>query len=180
MRFCIFFAKYILLTKKYINSIIKINKAKELYTMNIFFKDEIFKLKNDFKTLSNNTEFIPVSIGKDFGLGSYISAFSLNNVNAERKETQPIVADEKILATEYSLPLKRDDFLFVTSPFGVREDPLDPSKKQMHSGMDIRCDKEILMATESNGKVVKVAALATPVRSISGHPQRVPFFTFCL
>ena len=53
--------------------------------MNIFFKDEIFKLKNDFKTLSNNTEFIPVSIGKDFGLGSYISAFSFNNVNAERK-----------------------------------------------------------------------------------------------
>lgn len=81
---------------------------------------------------------------------------SIGQPNAEMKELQPIVADDNILATEYTLPLKRDDFLFVTSPFGVREDPLDPSKKQMHSGMDIRCDKEILMATESNGKVVKV------------------------
>lgn len=81
---------------------------------------------------------------------------STGQANAEMREPQPIVVDDKILVTEYSLPLKRDDFLFVTSPFGVREDPLDPSKKQMHSGMDIRCDKEILMATESNGKIVKV------------------------
>lgn len=81
---------------------------------------------------------------------------TIGHSHPEIKDSQPIVVDENIKSTEYSLPLKREDYLFVTSPFGAREDPLDPSKKQMHSGMDIRCDREILMATESNGKVVKV------------------------
>lgn len=57
---------------------------------------------------------------------------------------------------EYSFPLKRDEFLFVTSPFGMRPDPLDPTRQQMHKGMDIRCDNEAVLATEKNGKVVAV------------------------
>ncbi len=56
----------------------------------------------------------------------------------------------------YSFPLKREEFLFVTSPFGMRTDPTDPSKKQMHKGMDIRCDNEAVLATEKGGKVVAV------------------------
>lgn len=56
----------------------------------------------------------------------------------------------------YSFPLKREEFLFVTSPFGMRTDPADPSKKQMHKGMDIRCDNEAVLATEKDGKVVAV------------------------
>lgn len=56
----------------------------------------------------------------------------------------------------YSFPLKREEFLFVTSPFGMRTDPTDPSKKQMHKGMDIRCDNEAVLATEKDGKVVAV------------------------
>lgn len=56
----------------------------------------------------------------------------------------------------YSFPLKREEFLFVTSPFGMRIDPTDPSKKQMHKGMDIRCDNEAVLATEKDGKVVAV------------------------
>lgn len=57
---------------------------------------------------------------------------------------------------DYSFPLKREEFLFVTSPFGMRKDPTDPSKKQMHKGMDIRCDNEAVLATEKDGKVVAV------------------------
>ena len=56
----------------------------------------------------------------------------------------------------YSFPLKREEFLFVTSPFGMRTDPTDPSKQQMHKGMDIRCDNEAVLATEKDGKVVAV------------------------
>ena len=56
----------------------------------------------------------------------------------------------------YSFPLKREEFLFVTSPFGMRTDPTDPSRKQMHKGMDIRCDNEAVLATEKDGKVVAV------------------------
>lgn len=57
---------------------------------------------------------------------------------------------------DYSFPLKREEFLFVTSPFGMRTDPTDPLKKQMHRGMDIRCDNEAVLATEKDGKVVAV------------------------
>lgn len=57
---------------------------------------------------------------------------------------------------DYSFPLKREEFLFVTSPFGMRTDPTDPSKKQMHKGMDIRCDNEAVLVTEKDGKVVAV------------------------
>lgn len=57
---------------------------------------------------------------------------------------------------DYSFPLKREEFLFVTSPFGMRTDPTDPSKKQMHKGMDIQCDNEVVLATEKDGKVVAV------------------------
>ena len=57
---------------------------------------------------------------------------------------------------DYSFPLKREEFLFVTSPFGMRTDPTDPSRKQMHKGMDIRCDNEAVLATEKDGKVVAV------------------------
>lgn len=57
---------------------------------------------------------------------------------------------------DYSFPLKRDEFLFVTSPFGMRKDPTDPSRQQMHKGIDIRCDNEAVLATENDGKVVAV------------------------
>ncbi len=59
-------------------------------------------------------------------------------------------------SADYSFPLKRNEFLFVTSPFGMRQDPLNPDQQQMHKGIDIRCDNEALLATENNGKVVAV------------------------
>ena len=57
---------------------------------------------------------------------------------------------------DYSFPVSRKDFLFITSPFGMRQDPMDKSKQQMHKGIDIRTNHEAVLATESNGKVVSV------------------------
>ena len=56
----------------------------------------------------------------------------------------------------YSLPLKREEFMLVTSPFGNRRDPMDHSKMQFHKGIDISCKNEALLATENNGKVIGV------------------------
>ena len=56
----------------------------------------------------------------------------------------------------YSLPLKREEFMLVTSPFGNRRDPMNHSKTQFHKGIDISCKNETLLATENNGKVVGV------------------------
>lgn len=60
------------------------------------------------------------------------------------------------VADSYSFPVRRDEFLFVTSPFGNRTDPMDPSKTQTHKGIDIRADNDPVLATENNGKVVAV------------------------
>ncbi len=57
---------------------------------------------------------------------------------------------------QYSFPLDRKEFLFVTSAFGNRKDPMNPSQTQFHKGIDINCKNEPLLATENNGKVVAV------------------------
>lgn len=56
----------------------------------------------------------------------------------------------------YSFPVERAEFMFVTSPFGMRTDPMDAGKQQMHKGIDIRCKGYAVLATENNGKVVAV------------------------
>lgn len=56
---------------------------------------------------------------------------------------------------DYSFPVERKEFLFVTSPFGMRQDPAD-GKERMHTGIDIRCDGDTVLATEKDGKVVAV------------------------
>ena len=58
--------------------------------------------------------------------------------------------------TGYSFPVEREEFLFITSPFGTRQDPLDSTKQQMHKGVDIRCKGDAVLATENGGKVVAV------------------------
>lgn len=57
---------------------------------------------------------------------------------------------------KYSFPLLRETYLFITSPFGMRQDPMDKSKQQMHKGIDIRCKHDAVLATENGGKVVAV------------------------
>lgn len=56
----------------------------------------------------------------------------------------------------YSFPLKRDEFMLVTSLFGVRTDPMDSSKQQMHKGIDIQTKQDDVLATENHGKVIAV------------------------
>ena len=41
--------------------------------------------------------------------------------------------------------------MLVTSPFGMRQDPLDETKQQMHKGIDIQTKHEAVLATEDNG-----------------------------
>lgn len=46
--------------------------------------------------------------------------------------------------------------MLVTSPFGMRQDPMDSSKQQMHKGIDIRTRQDNVLATEDKGKIVAV------------------------
>lgn len=63
---------------------------------------------------------------------------------------------QSVATNAYSFPVEREEHLFVTSPFGMRTDPLDADKQQMHKGIDIRCRADAVLATENNGKVVAV------------------------
>ena len=56
---------------------------------------------------------------------------------------------------DYSFPVERKEFLSSPSPFGMRQDPAD-GKERMHTGIDIRCDGDTVLATEKDGKVVAV------------------------
>lgn len=56
----------------------------------------------------------------------------------------------------YSFPVDREEFLFITSPFGNRQDPMDATRQQMHKGIDIKTNHEAVLATENGGKVVSV------------------------
>lgn len=77
--------------------------------------------------------------GKDFGV-------SQNS----RQQSEPAQI------AHYAFPLESKEFLLVTSPFGMRTDPMDHSKQQMHKGIDLWADHAKLFATEDGGKVVAV------------------------
>ena len=68
-------------------------------------------------------------------------------------EENPLRESEN--AKEYSFPVEREEFLFITSPFGMRQDPIDGTKR-MHTGIDIRCKSDAVLATEKGGKVVAI------------------------
>ena len=82
----------------------------------------------------------------------------MNRMQAEGQQFGAEVAPLGTAAaeTEYSFPVQREEFLFITSPFGVRQDPMDAAKQQTHMGIDIRCKGDAVLATESGGKVVAV------------------------
>lgn len=72
-------------------------------------------------------------------------------------EQNPLRGEEKAATEkEYSFPVERKEFLFVTSTFGMRQDPMNKEKQQMHKGLDIRCNGDAVLATENGGKVVSV------------------------
>ena len=57
---------------------------------------------------------------------------------------------------QYAMPVKRSEFMLVTSPYGQRQDPMDSSKTQIHHGIDIKTNKESVLATENGGTVIGV------------------------
>ena len=102
--------------------------------------------------------------GKQFGVEQ--NARSTASASVSSEDTKSVgrassSSPDKQIASQkangqYSFPVKRDDFLFITSPFGMRQDPMDKSKQQMHKGIDIRARKDDVLATENGGKVVAV------------------------
>ena len=102
--------------------------------------------------------------GKKFGVEQNARNSTSASVAAEDTSTKSAgkaSSSDKQTASQkgngqYSFPVKRDDFLFITSPFGMRQDPMDKSKQQMHKGIDIRARKDDVLATENGGKVVAV------------------------
>ncbi len=58
--------------------------------------------------------------------------------------------------SEYSMPVQRSEFMLITSPYGKREDPINKGKTQIHHGIDIKTNKDKMLATENNGVVIGV------------------------
>src|SRR5574344_716151 len=96
---------------------------------------------------------------------------SFGTAQNERQTTEPSKSVETVaekgteknttqssltMSGNYSFPVKREEFLFITSPFGMRQDPLHSDKQQMHKGIDIRAKHDDVLATEDHGKVVAV------------------------
>lgn len=75
------------------------------------------------------------------------------NIGASENRTESAVQQQE---AAYSFPLRREEFMFVTSAFGNRKDPLDKSRTQLHRGIDIACRRDDVLATENEGRVVAV------------------------
>lgn len=88
--------------------------------------------------------------------GSPLAAPSVRSENNPRQAASEERVQDKRPNGKYSFPLLRETYLFITSPFGMRQDPMDKSKLQMHKGIDIRCKHDAVLATENDGKVVAV------------------------
>lgn len=68
-------------------------------------------------------------------------------------EGNPLHSGEKQENAEaYSFPVEREEFLFVTSAFGMRQDPMDKDKQQMHTGLDIRCKGDAVLGHRERRK----------------------------
>lgn len=99
--------------------------------------------------------------GKKFGTeNNPISSKASNQLQSDQTSKK---AKEKgntgfLLADgEYSMPVKREEFMLVTSNYGTRKDPLNHSKTQFHQGIDIKAKSESVLATENNGRIVKAS-----------------------
>lgn len=58
--------------------------------------------------------------------------------------------------SSYAMPIKRSDMLLITSPFGMRDDPINKGQKQFHKGIDINSKYEPVYATEDKGRVTAI------------------------
>lgn len=121
---------------------------------------ECFKLSpDDYKGWTETIAKAGYASGKEYAtqLQRIIEINGLDKYDKMVMEQKALaVSENKSNALEYSFPLEREEYLFITSPFGSRKDPLDSTKEQMHQGIDIRCNFEKVLSTENNGKVVSV------------------------
>ena len=92
-----------------------------------------------------------VSVIEGAGLQKYDAKVMQEN---GAKVNQPKTAS--VPTGSYSMPVKREEFILVTSPYGNREDPLNKGTMQVHHGIDIKTNKDAVLATEDKGTVVGV------------------------
>ena len=86
--------------------------------------------------------------GKQFGVQS--------NPLSDNGRTNAKSTGMNLPQSSYSMPVQRKEFMLITSPYGQREDPMNKGKTQIHHGIDIKTNKESVLATENNGVVVGV------------------------
>lgn len=90
--------------------------------------------------------------GKEFGVGRNGAEVLASSTQATFSQQNGVKDADEL----YSFPVKRNEFLFITSPFGMRQDPMDDTKRQMHKSIDIQTNHDDVLATENKGKVVDV------------------------
>ena len=93
--------------------------------------------------------------GRQFGVASnpltVVSQGNPSTLSTSLKQTGFDLAQG-----QYSMPVSREAFMLVTSPYGPRKDPMDRTKTQIHHGIDIKTNSDAVLATENNGTIVAV------------------------
>ena len=92
--------------------------------------------------------------GRQFGTASNPLKAGMTTTPSSNNEQKSTGMD--LPQGEYSMPVKRDTFMLITSPYGPRKAPMDRSRTQVHHGIDIKTNGNAVLATESNGTVVSV------------------------
>ena len=93
--------------------------------------------------------------GRQFGVASNpLSAASQGNPSTLSTSLKRTGFD--LAQGQYSMPVSREAFMLVTSPYGPRKDPMDRTKTQIHHGIDIKTNGDAVLATENNGTIVAV------------------------
>lgn len=126
---------------------------------------ELFKLSpDDYKGWADGLQKAGYATGEGYAanLIKIIEANGLDRYDKQvlaQMQTEAVGQKQSAAPTEkpqYAFPLASKEFLLVTSPFGMRPDPLDATKQQMHKGIDLRADNAPVLATETGGKVIAV------------------------
>lgn len=120
--------------------------------------------QDDYRGWCNGLQKAGYASSKQYAssLISVIERMDLTKYDSMAVERGPLTPKSDIQtsagqSSHYSFPVKRDEFMLVTSPYGNRKDPVNPGQTQFHKGVDIQCKGDSLLATEDNGRVVSVS-----------------------
>ena len=109
--------------------------------------------------------------GKTFGVASNpLPATATQNSCASNDNTPSLKSTGFDLPEgQYSMPVKREEFMLITSPYGQRIDPMDRSKTQVHHGIDIKFSHLGAFYANNRAEIQELAhSLAVAVVGISG------------